>query len=560
MLSRLEIKDFALIENAIIDFKKGFTVLTGETGAGKSILIDAIGAVCGDRANKDLIRSGCDTSVITAVFEDVNNIFSDNEKEEIGLNEDDCIIVEREIQSNGRSYARINGRMVQLSVLRDTASKLVDIHGQNENQSLFRTETQLALLDRYAGNKIIDLIDAYNESLKKYNSITKEISSYDADPSTKARTMDLLKYQIKEISDADLIKDEDVKLAERRRVISNSERIKTELDTAHEILNGDEGLTALPAVKEAAVRLSAKLGGFEEYNEIAEKLFDISYRLEEICVAITGELDKVEVFPGEAKQLDGRIDLINDLKHKYGGSMDSILDHLKESKYRLKRIFESEKYIEELESEKNELASNIIDLSLRICEIRRSTADDLAEKITDELKGLGMSGTVFEIIVDHDDDSENFKYSGMDNVTFLISPNIGEDLKPLIKIASGGEASRVMLAIKTIFAESDRIPLLIFDEIDSGISGRTGDLLAKRLVSIADSHQVFCVTHMAQIAARAHDHIKIDKSIREARTFTSIVHISGGERLEEIARLLSGSSSKNKAMELAGEMLNNIDQ
>lgn len=556
MLSRLEIVDFALIENATIDFRNGFTVLTGETGAGKSILIDAIGAVCGERANKDLIRTGRDISVVTAIFDDVDQYLSADELNEYDVDEDNSIIITREIHSNGKSYARINDKIVQISTIRKLSSGLIDIHGQNENQSIFKAETQIALLDRFGGKTIFPLLTEYTNKLKEFKDIKKELSAYVSNPEEKERTIDFLKFQIKEIMHAKPLIGEDEKLNERRRIISNAEKIKEELDHAFQLINGEEGIPALPAIKEAARRISSGLGEFAEYSKISNLLLEISYNLEEVCSTLSSELDNVEVFPGEAKELDDRIDLLYDLKHKYGGSIESVLDFAENAKEKLTSILNSEKLVQSLNEKMKKITEELTKLSNLLYKERVLTGDQLAKSITAELSYLGMSGTVFEIKIEHEENSLDFKALGQDKVEYLLSPNVGEELKPLVKIASGGESSRIMLAIKTIFANSDKIPLLIFDEIDVGISGKTGDLLAEKLMNIASTHQVLCVTHMAQIAAKAHNHIKIDKYVENNRTFTRIAHLEDENRLSEIARLLSGENNLSKAIELARDMIN----
>lgn len=555
MLSRLEINDFALIENASLEFREGFTVMTGETGAGKSILIDAIGAVCGERTNRDIIRTGKEVASVTAVFDDPDKVSVNLLLSESGVMlEDDSLIVTREIMSSGKTVARINGRIVPISLLRKIMSQYIDIHGQNENQSLFIQDTQLLLLDRYGQRSIESIKDNYNSILNDYREVCTELKAFITEPGQKEKVVDLLKYQIREIRDADIKPEEDIKLLEQRKVLANAEKIRTVLEFVIQVLNGEDDLTAIPAVKEASLRISSHLSGFEEFNSLSESLDDIACSLEDVNAEVLMALDRIDADPVKLSTLDKRIDLIEDLKHKYGGSIESVLLYFDKAVKQLSKIISSEEKVKELTDKRNHLSKELSSLSAELFQTRSTVADKLENAISNELTSLGMKGTVFKILLNHDD-SQDFVNNGMDTVEFMISPNVGEDLKPLSRIASGGESSRIMLAIKAILAQIDSVPVLIFDEIDTGISGKTGDLLADKLVHIAGNHQVLCVTHMAQIAAKAGNHIKIEKEVIGERTFTKIKYINMDDRAEEIARLLSGDNSNAKAVELAEEML-----
>lgn len=555
MLSRLEINDFALIENASLEFREGFTVMTGETGAGKSILIDAIGAVCGERTNRDIVRTGKEVASVTAVFDDPDKISVNLLLSESGIIlEDDSLIVTREIMSSGKTVARINGRIVPISLLRKIMSQYIDIHGQNENQSLFIQDTQLLLLDRYGQRSIESIKDDYNSILNDYREVCTELKAFITEPGQKEKVVDLLKYQIREIRDADIKPEEDIKLLEQRKILANAEKIRTVLEFVIQVLNGEDDLTAIPAVKEASLRISSHLSGFEEFNSLSESLNDIACSLEDVNAEVLMALDRIDADPVKLSTLDKRIDLIEDLKHKYGGSIESVLLYFDKSVKQLSEIISSEDKVKELTDKRNHLSKELSSLSAELFHTRSSVADKLENAISNELASLGMKGTVFKILLNHDD-SQDFVNNGMDTVEFMISPNVGEDLKPLSRIASGGESSRIMLAIKAILAQIDSVPVLIFDEIDTGISGKTGDLLADKLVHISGNHQVLCVTHMAQIAAKAGNHIKIEKEVIGERTFTKIKYINMDDRAEEIARLLSGDNSNAKAVELAEEML-----
>lgn len=558
MLSRLEIKDFALIENATIDFNDGLTILTGETGAGKSILIDSIGAITGNRTNKDVVRHGCDVSIITGVFDHINDPFTDEILSDNSIStEDETLIITREIYSNGKSFARINGKMVTLSVLKDVTKNQLDIHGQHENQAIFRVETQADLLDRFAGDNIKNALLNYREHIQSYKECMESLKEYIIDEEQKAQVIELLEYQINEIKTVRPRQDEDTKLSERRKIISNSEKIQTTLDKCYEYLNGESQTPALVALGEAKNLILHQLGDFEEYTPISDILVDLECQLDDVCVKIQKEISKIEVFPGEAQEIDERLDLLFKLKRKYGGSIQSIIEFYQNANEKLKRIRSSEEQAAILTRRRNELRDTLHAKALELSILRQTTAGILETAICNELNELGMKNIRFLIKIEHQQEADSFPVNGLDHIEFLISPNAGEDLKPLSRIASGGEASRIMLAIKTILAQSDRIPLLIFDEVDTGISGKTAGLLGEKLLKISSNHQVLCVTHMAQIAAKAKNHIYIEKSVKDNDTKTSINYLNEQGRIMEIARLLSGGANMDKAIDLATDMLIN---
>ncbi|MHB1453633.1 MAG: DNA repair protein RecN [Saccharofermentanales bacterium] len=556
MLSRIEISDFALIEHATLDIRPGFTILTGETGAGKSILIDAIGAVCGSRVTRDMVRSDKEVSMINAVFDDAAANIPSGIYEEFGISRDEGeLLLTREIYRNGKSFARINGRMVPVSALKAVTSNLLDIHGQHENQAIFREDIQLLLLDRFGGEAIKPLLDAYRLTLGEFSNIDKELKEFVTDENKKHQMIDLLEYQINEIRTANPHKNEDIKLSERRKIIADAEKIITALEKALYLLNGDVDMPALPAVKEASNLISGQLRAYSEFDSLADSMNEVAYKIEDLCETISKAIDNVEVFPGEAKKIDDRLDVLYNLKHKYGGSIESVVEHCGKAVAKLDQLMSSEDRVRTLLAQKSAILVRLTDYSLKLYESRSTAASALEQAITRELSELGMRGTRFKANLIHKTGEKDFSTEGQDQLEFLISPNIGEELRPLSRIASGGEASRIMLAIKTILADSDSIPVLIFDEIDTGISGKTAGLLGEKMLRIAGSHQVFCITHMAQIAAKAHNHVHIEKSVRNGRTYTDIRYIDENERVGEIARLLAGDENKGEALELARAML-----
>ncbi|NCU26747.1 DNA repair protein RecN, partial [Candidatus Nomurabacteria bacterium] len=364
MLSRLEINDFALIENASLEFREGFTVMTGETGAGKSILIDAIGAVCGERTNRDIVRTGKEVASVTAVFDDPDKISVNLLLSESGIIlEDDSLIVTREIMSSGKTLARINGRIVPISLLRKIMSQYIDIHGQNENQSLFIQDTQLLLLDRYGQRSIESIKDDYNSKLNNYRKVCAELKAFITEPGQKEKVVDLLKYQIREIRDADIKPEEDIKLLEQRKILANAEKIRTVLEFVIQVLNGEDDLTAIPAVKEASLRISSHLSGFEEFNSLSESLNDIACSLEDVNAEVLMALDRIDADPVKLSTLDKRIDLIEDLKHKYGGSIESVLLYFDKAVKQLSEIINSEDKVKELTDKRNHLSKELSSLS-----------------------------------------------------------------------------------------------------------------------------------------------------------------------------------------------------
>lgn len=556
MLSRLEIRDFALIDFTVFDLKEGLTILTGETGAGKSIVIDSIGAITGNRMNKDVIRHGCDCAVITAVFEGENLFPNPRIFEELGIPFDSSAsIITREIYQNGKTYARLNGTMIPLSALKEITKNLLDIHGQHENQSIFRQEMQSDLLDRFGGEPVLYAIAQYQKDLVPYNECLHSLQEFIVDEAQKEQLIDILEFQIKEIKTIHPKIKEDEELSERRKIISNVEKIKTALEESYYYLNGDTSMPALAAVTSAKNLMEHQLKGFEEFESLPGTLAEIEYQLEEVCERIRIEIEKINVEPGELERIDVRLDQLFRLKKKYGGSIESVLDFYRNASRKLEFIRSSEERTRTLLKEKEIFYIQLQVDAKRISENRNLAAKVLEKKICEELNELGMKGTRFSVQITHQENPAQLSKNGFDLIEFLISPNVGEELKPLSRIASGGEASRIMLAIKTILAESDQIPLLIFDEVDTGISGKTAGLLGEKLLSISKTHQVLCVTHMAQIAARADQNIYIEKIVVDNETITKVKYLKDEERVIEIARLLSGGEYEKKALDLAQEMI-----
>lgn len=557
MLSRLEIRDFALIDFTFFDLNEGLTVLTGETGAGKSIIIDAIGAVTGNRVNKDMIRGGCEFATITAYFDIDNFDYLKPFYDEYNIPcEDNTLIISREIYQNGKTYARFNGKSIPISTLKDLTKNLLDIHGQHENQAIFKQDIQLDLLDRFGGEKILGSITRFQEQIKPYQDCIHKLQEFVFDEAQKEQMIDMLEYQIKEIKAIHPKVNEDTELMARRKIVSNVEKIKKVLEESNYYLNGDVQVPALVGISKARNLIEHQLSNYDDYKSIAENLNEIESMLEDVCDNIRIEIEKVMIEPGELESIDARLDQLFRLKKKYGATITDVLEFYKNAVNKLQTIRSSEERVAELLKKKEIFYNNLKVAAQEIFNERKYASEILEKKICEQLSLLGMKGTKFSVNITHIENPTQISKNGFDNVDFLISPNIGEELKPLSRIASGGEASRIMLAIKTILADSDEIPLLIFDEVDTGISGKTAGLLGQKLLDISQNHQVLCVTHMAQIAAKAKQHIFIEKNVANNETKTKLIYLDKQGRVDEIARLLSGGENHEKALELANDMLN----
>jgi DNA repair protein RecN (Recombination protein N) len=571
MLVRLEIKDFALIDRIEIMPSAGLNVLTGETGAGKSIVIDAISAIAGERTSKDMIRSGSETATIEAVFRNVSGRVPQDFLDSTGIRLDpgEDLLVGREISISGRNLCRINGRLVPLSILKEMLSYLVDIHGQNDNQAIFRTETHLSLLDRYIGEPLVLAMASFGDELERLHVFRKRMEFLGADPAERERTLDLLRYQVDEITRSAIQPEEDERLAARRKVVANSGRIIESLESVYELLEGDGETSVSVLLASAVSRIEAAARSVPKAEEYRQSLEDGRFSVENAAAGIRRLLDGIEIQPGELEEIDERLDVLFRLKKKYGGTLKAVFNFLESASGRLFELEDGEEEYGRLEKEAVLQSRLLMEKAAVLTKLRTEASFAISERIGIELETLGMKGVHFAVRItgtpEGRDAIENlsefprFSRSGLDQVEFLISPNPGEPLKPLARIASGGEAARIMLAIKSILADADRIPVLIFDEVDTGISGRTAGSVGEKLLRIAGAHQVLCVTHMAQIAAMADHQILIEKSTDGLRTWTSLRALDRNERRTELARLLSGGTGESEALDLAEKLLTHAD-
>ncbi len=536
MITNLHIKNIGIIEDIEINFNEGLNVLTGETGAGKSLIINALNIICGDRFSKEMIRKGENQSYVEICLYEPEN--------ENSL--DGNIIASREINSNGRNMCKINGRMVTVNELKDFMKKLIEIHGQNDSQNLLDNKEHLKYLDGYIGGKIKELKEEYKKYYTNYLQVKKELKENYGDDKERQRKVDLLKYQFNEIEVANLKNKEDEELESKQKLIINSEKIANTLNEVDTSI----GENAIDLISNA-IRQIEKIENIDQkYQECTNSLKSVYYEMQEISRDISNYKDDIYFDENEQKQIEERLDLIYDLKRKYGNSIQEILDYKNEVKEEIYRIENMEEYTNNLKVKQQELIDKLNEIGMKIHNLREIEAKKLSNKINENLQDLEMKNAKINI---HVNLIEDFLESGKDRVEFFISTNIGEDEKELIKIASGGEMSRIMLAIKTVLAGSDSIPVLIFDEIDTGISGKAANKVAEKLSKISQSHQVLCISHLPAIAAIADYNYFINKQIENERTITIIKKLEENEIIREIARISSGEVNEitlNYAREL----------
>ena len=524
MITNLHIKNIGIIEDLEINFNKGMNVLTGETGAGKTLIIDSIEIICGGRFSKEMIRKGEDHSYIEICMyepQDINSI-------------DGNIIIAREIYSNGRNTCKINGRLVTVAELKKFMNNYIEIHGQNANQQLFDSNTHIKYLDNFIGKEIIEVKSKYSEKYIRYNEIKRELKINYGDEKEKQRKLDLLKYQLNEIKEAKLKNGEEEKLEEKRKIMLNSEKIAKNLGEASQAI-GENTIDVIGT----AVRSLEKIEEIDsKYTQTIESLRNIYYEMQEISRDINSYCEDVEFDEQERTEVETRLDTIYNLKRKYGNNIEEILKYAEEVEKEIIKIENAEEYNAKLRKELSELEKSLNEIGTQISNIRKKYAQELSKKINKELLELEMKNAKINVKVEFKE-NEYFE-NGKDDVKFLISTNIGENESELAKIASGGEISRIMLAIKKVLAEADNVPVLIFDEIDTGISGKAGKSVAEKMKSISKNHQVLCISHLATITANADYNFFISKKVENGRTSTSIKQLNEQEVLQEIARISSG--------------------
>lgn len=550
MLSNLYIENIAVIEKTSIDFKKGLNVMTGETGAGKSIVIDSINAVLGNRTSKELIRTGASSAFVSAEFTNLSEkaiavIY------EAGFElEDGELLIQREISTTGKNKCRINGRPATVSTLKEIGVQLINIHGQHESYELMSPELHISYIDKLAG--LESEIEAYQEVYKKYKKLSAELKKATVDESERERKIDLLKYQIDELEDADLRDGEYEELNEQKAVLQNSEKIIEAIMSSRALMNGDEESSG---VLENLQEINSQLSDISEYmsevEPINSRIESAIYELEDCLSELTGLTDLVDTDGGSLDSIEERLDLIYTLGKKYGSTIKEMLDFLDKAKKELNALMMYDENREALIKECDKAYKEAEKLAKALSEKRRATSSEFADKVCEEMAFLDMPNVKLVVV----QEKCELNSLGCDNIEFLISTNPGEPPKPISKIASGGELSRMMLAVKNVLSDKDDIDTLIFDEVDTGISGSAAQKVGLKLREVSKSRQVLCVTHLAQIAAMGNSHFKISKSVRDEKTFTKVEELDHEGRKQELARIIGGTEMTKASLDYAEEML-----
>ena len=547
MLSLLHIENIAVIESADISFDQGFNVLTGETGAGKSIVIDAISAILGERAYRDMIRTGTNKASVRAVFTEVPEFswFSDN-----GVEYDSETIIQRDIHLDGKNICRVNGSLVSVSILRKLGIQLINIHGQHDSASLFDEDNHLHFLDAFADNE--SLRAEYSEKYEAVSKLRREIDRMTMDEGEKLRRMETLKYQIAEIEKADLEAGEDDILEDRRKLLQNAEKLSNGMDEAVECLYGNDDTDGAAGLLAQAEHALARLIRFSDsFSSLHDRVADLMYQVQDAAEEVRDARDDLSYSADELEQIESRLDVIHRLRRKYGTTCADILEYLEKAKQELDEIEFADDHLERLKKKLVKAEKTAWEAALVLRRNRKETADSMSRRILTELAQLDMPRVQFSCEFQKLDLSSN----GADAVAFYMSANAGEALKPMSKVASGGELARIMLAMKNVLAEKDQVNTLIFDEVDTGVSGRAAQKVAEKLRSVASHKQVLCVTHLPQLAALANTHLLIAKSERDGRTYTSVTPLDMEGRKRELARIIGGTNITETTLRSAEEML-----
>ena len=547
MLRLLHIENIAVIEQADILFEDGFNVMTGETGAGKSIVIDAISAILGERAYRDMIRTGCGKASARAVFDRVPELkwFAEND-----VPYEDELTVQREIYLDGKNVCRVNGLPVSVGVLKKLGLQLINIHGQHDSAALFDENYHLSFLDSFACNEA--LLEAYRQKYQSLQALRREMERLSMDESEKLRRMETLKYQIEEISRAALKAGEDETLEARRKLLQNAEKLSDGLEEASLCLNGGEDSDGAASLLAQAERALAKLTRFDEsLTALHDTVADLMYQVQDAAEQASDRIYAMSYSADELERIEERLDIIHRLRRKYGATCEDILSYLDRAKTELNEIEFADEKMEQLRKKEKAALREAMDAAKALRESRNQAAAGLAERVLKELADLDMKKVRFSCEFTETELSP----LGADAVAFYMSANLGEALKPLNKVASGGELARIMLALKNVLAERDHVPTLIFDEVDTGVSGRAAQHVAEKLRAVSKNKQVLCVTHLPQLAALADTHFLIEKNERDGRTFTAVTPLDFEGRKRELARIIGGSTITETTLQSAAEML-----
>ena len=556
MLQELSIKNFAIIENLQVSFDEGMTVLTGETGAGKSIIIDAVGLLAGGRGSNDLIRYGENKTVIQGLFSIPENAKTVSVLESYGIEADgNQVLLQRELSRNGKNISRVNGTIVTVATLREVGETLIDIHGQNEHQELMDPQKHIDLLDQFAGNELREVKTTYLNTYAKYVDTRKQLIKLKTDEKETVQRIDLLTFQIQEIEQAQL-KDaaEDEKLEEERNLLVNYQKVMQALTSAYDSMQNSEengidkiglGMAALEKVQDIN----------PVYQAIASSVSAAYYQLQECAGDILSEIEQLSYVVGRLDENENRLELIRQLKRKYGNTISEVLGHYEKISQELDLIENRESYLEKLNVDYNKAKEEILAVGRQLTTIRKKAATVLEEQIQLQLKELYMDKVLFKTVFHEQPGKVQITDNGLDQVEFYIATNVGEPLKALAKVASGGELSRMMLAMKAIFTKTQGITSIIFDEVDTGVSGRVAQAIANKIHLVAGYSQVLCITHLPQVAAMADQHLYIEKEIIADRTKTHVKSLFGAERINEVARMLAGTDITELSLAHAKELL-----
>ena len=549
MLSQLYIQNIAVIEKVQVAFEKGLNVFTGETGAGKSIVIDAINAVLGNRTSRDLVRTGAAKALVTALFEEIG----DETKEQLlslGFEpeEDGSLLLSREIAADGKTSCKIGGRPATVSILREVAQSLINIHGQHDNQSLLMPEQHLGYIDQFG--KTGRLLLSYRTEFAYYTELQRKLRQLQVNEQEKAQKIDLLTYQVGEITDAALIPGEEEELLTLKKRMLNMAKIVESLHIAYDLLSGGDETDGVLSMLDQTEDQMQQLQDY--YPEMkTDKLMDIRYELEEISDSLRNALNDADVDPMELERVEERLDLIFRLKRKYGNSVEEIIAYGEKAQMELDSITRSEEIEAKLQKELEKSSAELMEIAGQLSEKRQEAAKRFQEQVCDELAFLDMPSVKFLV---HNETGEPDE-TGIDRMEFYITTNPGEPPKPIGKVASGGELSRIMLSLKNVIAEGDRVGTLIFDEVDTGVSGRAAQKIGRKLKQASGGRQIICVTHLAQVAAFADTHLLISKNVRNDRTYTTVAPLSQESRVQELARIMGGENITEPVLASARELI-----
>ena len=558
MLQELNIRNFAIIKELALSFHEGMTVLTGETGAGKSIIIDAVGLIAGGRGSTEFVRHGEKKCSLQALFSFDGNEETGDILKDLGIEtEGDTILLQREVFANGRTVCRANGTLVTIATLRSIGETLIDIHGQNEHQELMQTDRHLLFLDQFASHEVDELKASYQEVFHSFKDAQKQFSKWEQNEQELAQRMDMLQFQVEEIETAALVEGEEETLQEEKQILANYQKITQALNAGYQALQGEEsnGIDILGIAMDAMETIRDLDG---DYQKISDIITNSYYQLQEAASDINQKMDELAYDENRLNEIEQRLNLIHQLKRKYGESIRHILIYLDQAKEELLQIEDREGQLERLTNEVQLYAKQVLEVGKKLSAVRKAQSKKLETAIHEQLKELYMEKVQFSVTFEDIPEKEELKKAtenGLDRIEFYIATNVGEPLKPLTRVASGGELSRMMLAMKTVFSKTQGITSIIFDEVDTGVSGRVAQAIANKMYSVAVHSQVLCITHLPQVAAMADNHYYISKESKNERTKTHVSLLNEKEEVSEVARMLAGSEITDLTLETARELI-----